>query len=152
MAFMRTSLSVDCPVEEFPGRETIYTNLRLHFMIWHVEYTIVVLKGGLGPHPWCDNYNMFLTQDAMAEGHIGTTMCKSGVNRNHHHIYDTVSQVTAGTEFQAQDQVLEKLDAFNYLVRMLSFDYRYWPVVVWNFRKYLVKWGWVSCLVCQEGG
>ena len=33
-------------------------------------------------------------------------------------------QVEAGTEFWAQDQVLENLDTFNYLVRMLSFDDR----------------------------
>ena len=43
-------------------------------MLWHVEDTIVVLKESLGPHPWCDNYNMFLTQEAMTEGHIGVTM------------------------------------------------------------------------------
>ena len=73
---------------------------------------------------------MFLTQEAMTEGHIGATMCKSGVNRNHHHLASTVAQVTAGTEFRAQDEVPEKLDTFNYLVRMLSFDDRYWPVVV----------------------
>ena len=58
----------------------------------------------------------------MAAGHLGTTMFKSGGKRKHHHLAATAAQVEAGTEFRAQNQVLEKLDTFNYLGRMLSFD------------------------------
>ena len=67
---------------------------------------------------------MFITQEAMAIGHLGTTMFKSGGKRNHHHLATTAAQITAGTEFLTQDQVLEKLDMFHYLVRMLSSDDR----------------------------
>ena len=62
---------------------------------------------------------MFITWEAMVAGHLGTTMCKIGVKRNHHHLSATAFQVAAGTEFQAEDQVLEKLDTLNYLGRML---------------------------------
>ena len=102
-------------------------------MLWHVEDTIVVLKEGLGPQPWCDNYNMFLIQEAMSEGHLVTTMCKSGGDLNHHHTAATAAHLEAGMEFRAQDEVLEKLDTFNYLVRMLSFDDKDWPVVARKF-------------------
>ena len=152
MAFLWNATSIDCPVEECPGRETICTNLQLHFMLWHMEDTIVILKDGLGPHPWCYNCNMFINQDAMAAEHLGTTICKSGVKRNHHHIAATAAQITAGTDFQAQDQVLEKLDTFNYLDMMLSFYDRDWPVVNWNLHKYWIKWGRLSCMLCQKGG
>ena len=47
-------------------------------MHWHVEDTIVILKEGLGPHPWCDNCNIIIIQKAMAAGNLGNTMCKSG--------------------------------------------------------------------------
>ena len=36
------------------------------------------------------------------------------------HIYATAYQVAAGTEFWSWDQVLEKVDTFKYLVRVLS--------------------------------
>ena len=44
LAFLQTSMSIDCPVEVCTERETINTNLRLHSMHWHVEDTIVVLN------------------------------------------------------------------------------------------------------------
>ena len=85
-------------------------------------------------------------------GQLGTTMCKSGGKRNHRHLSDTAFQVALGTEFQAEDQVLEKLDTFNYLGRMLSFDDIELPVVECNRHKDWSKWGWLSCLICQKGG
>ena len=83
-------------------------------MHWHVEDTIVILKEGLGPHPWCHNFNMSITQEAIAARHLGTTMIKSGGKRNHHHLAATAAQIEADTEFRAQNQVLEKLDTFNF--------------------------------------
>ena len=85
-------------------------------------------------------------------GHLGTTMCKSGGNRNHHHLSDTAVQVAVDTEFQAEDQVLEKLDTFNYLGRMLYFDDKDLPVVTWNLHKDWSRWGWLYYLICQKGG
>ena len=60
----------------------------------------------------------------MVAGHLGTTMYKIGVKRNHHHLSATAFQVAVGTEFQTEDQVLENLDTLTYLGRMLSFDDR----------------------------
>ena len=120
-------------------------------MHWHVDDTIVVLKEGLVPHPWCDNCNMFITQKAISAGHIGTTMCKIGGKRNHHHLAATDAHIAAGTEFRANDQVLEKLDTFNELGSMLSFYDIYWTEVAWNLHKYWIKWGRLSCLLCQKG-
>ena len=88
----------------------------------------------------------------MVAGHLGTTMCKSGGKRNHHHLYATAFQVALGTEFQAEDQVLEKLDTFNYMGRMLSFDNRDWSVVECNLHNDYIEWSWLSCLICQKGG
>ena len=95
---------------------------------------------------------MFINWEEMVSGHLGTTMCKSGGKLNYHHLSATAVQVAAGTEFQAEDQVLEKLDTFNYLGRILSFDDRDLPVVTWDLHKNWSKWGWLSCLICQKGG
>ena len=120
-------------------------------MHWNVEDAMMILKEGIGPHPWCDNCNIIINQDAMAAGHLGTTMCKSGVKLNHHHLAATAAHISAGTDFRAQDEVLENLDTFNYLGRMMSFDDRDWPVVAWNLHKYWSKWGRLSYLLCQKG-
>ena len=85
-------------------------------------------------------------------GHLGTTMCKSKGNRNQHHLSATAFQVAVDTEFQAEDQVLEKLDTFNYLGRMLYFDDRDLPMVTRNLHKDWSRWGWLSCMICQKGG
>ena len=85
-------------------------------------------------------------------GHLGTKMCKSVGKRNHHHLAVTAVQVAAGTEFQVKKNVLEKLDTFNYLGRILYFDDRDRPVVARNLDKYWIRWGRLSCLVCQKGG
>ena len=69
-------------------------------MLWYVEDTIVVLKEGPGPHPWCNKCNVLTSQEAMEEGHLGTTMFKSGGKRKHHHLAATSAQVEAGTEFR----------------------------------------------------
>ena len=65
-------------------------------------------------------------------GHFVTTMCRRGVKCKHHHLAVTDAQVSAGTEFRAQYQVLEQLDTFKYLGRMLYFDNIKWPMVDWN--------------------
>ena len=88
----------------------------------------------------------------MSSGHLGITMWKSGGKRKHHHLDFIAAQLAAGTEFRAQDQVLEKLYMFNYLGRMLSFDDRYWPVVERNLHKDWSTWGRLSCLMCKKGG
>ena len=86
----------------------------------------------------------------MAAGHLGTIIFKSGGKRKHHHLATTYTQVEAGTEFRAQNQVLEDLDTFNYLVRMLSFDDRDWPMLAWNLHKYWIKWGRLLFLLYQN--
>ena len=43
-------------------------------MHWYMEDKIVVLKKGPRPHLWRNKCNMFITQEEMAAGHIGTTM------------------------------------------------------------------------------
>ena len=82
-------------------------------MHWHVEDTIVVLKEVPRPQPWCNQCNMLIAWEEMTAGYLGTTTCKSGGKHKHHHLAATASQVAAGTELQAHDQVLEKLVTFN---------------------------------------
>ena len=89
-------------------------------------------------------------------GHFCRTLwhhnVQEGGNCKHNHLASTVAQVTAGMELRAQDQVLEKLDTFNYLVRMLYFDNIIFPMVAWNLQRERRKWGRLSYLLYLKGG
>ena len=104
--------SIDCPVEGFPGRATSLTNICMNFMHRHMEETIVVLKEGPAPHLHCEKCGMFIPQEAMSDGHLGTAMRKMGTEKKRCRIAVTNTQVESGKEFRAQDQVLENMDTF----------------------------------------
>ena len=86
------------PVEEYPGRATSCTKPRLNLMHHNVEYIILVLNKGPGPHPWCNQCDMFITRGDTAAENLGTAMCKRGAERKSHSISATSARVLAGTE------------------------------------------------------
>ena len=62
----------------WPGRATISPNLRLDFMHWHMEGTIIILNKGTGPHHQCYQCDMFLPREALAAGNICTKIWRRG--------------------------------------------------------------------------
>ena len=70
--------SINCLVKGCPGRETIHTNLQLHYIHRHLEDTIVVLNKGPFPHSLCNQCNILLTQKIMLARHLGTKILKRG--------------------------------------------------------------------------
>ena len=129
------AMATNCPVEGYPGRETSHTNLLLHFIHQITEDTIVVLNKGPGPHHRCKQCNMFIPQGAMLARHLGTAMCKRWSEQKRRRLATTNARSAAGMELQARYQLIEKLDTFKYMVRMLSFDGSKWPVVDQNFHR-----------------
>ena len=101
VAFTRTVKAIDFPVELFPERATSRTNLCLNAMHRHVDDIIVVLNKVPGPHPRYNKCYMFILQGEMATGHLGTEMCKRGLEKKRRHISTTTTQVAAGVDFRA---------------------------------------------------
>ena len=60
VSFPRTVGVIACPFPGFGGREINRTNLRIHFIHCHVQYTLVILEEGNCPHPWCLDCDMFV--------------------------------------------------------------------------------------------
>ena len=58
----------------------------------------------------------------MVVGHLGTIIWNRGAEKRRHPLAATPAQLEAGTEFRAQDQVIEKVETFKYLESILSFD------------------------------
>ena len=144
----RMAIAIKCLVEGYTWIDTSRINLRFYFMHWHMEDTIVVLNKGPGPHPRYEQCDMFIPQEAMAAGHLGTAMCKIGSEKKHRRLAATVNRLEVGTEFQTRDQVLEKVDIFKYLVRMLYFDDSDLPAVDRNLQIERMKRARLSCLIC----
>ena len=60
----------------------------------------------------------------MVVRHLGTIMWNRGAEQRLHPLAATSSQLAAGTEFRAQDQVLEKVETFKYMESILYFNNR----------------------------
>ena len=84
----------------------------------------------------------------MAVGHLCTVMCKRGAGLKRRRLAATAAQVLSGTYFWAQEQVLEKVDTFNYLESILSLYDRDWPMVTQNLHRERRKWGRFYYLFC----
>ena len=120
------------------GRVTNCPNPWIHCMHWHAEYTIFILNEGTIPHPTCNQYDMFILREALAAGHLGTAMCLRGSEWKHRRLAAADAQEAARTEFRAWDHVLERVETFKYLGRILLSEDSDWPVVagnLWNERR-----------------
>ena len=82
-------------------------------MQWRVEDTIIILDEGTPPQPQSGKCDMFVP---------GNEMCRREVEQKCFRIAANAAQVASGTDLRACDQVLEKVDTFKYLVRILSYD------------------------------
>ena len=68
---------MDDLVEGDPRRATNIPNTQMKFMHRNVADTIFILYEGTIPHPWCDQYNIFIFKEALAAGQLGP-QCERG--------------------------------------------------------------------------
>ena len=67
--------------------------------------------------------------------HLGTTMWERGSEWKHRNLAATASHIEAITEFWVWNQVLDKVDTFKYMDRMMFFDESDFPVVERNLQR-----------------
>ena len=114
-----TATSTAFPVEGRPGVSTSPTYLHFQLVHRHVEDTLIILNKGMVFHYWRGQCGMFVTRETLVAGNLGNEFFRRGGNRNYRRIATIFIQIVTGTEFRAQDQVLEKVKTFKYLDRML---------------------------------
>ena len=61
-------------MEDFLGQALSRTSLRVHFMHFHLRYTIVVMEKGERPHPLCLRWEMFIPWEDLNGRHPATEM------------------------------------------------------------------------------
>ena len=84
---------------------------------------------------------MFVPWEKMAAGHLGIKMCRRGEEKKRLCIASNATQVAVGKEFQARDQVLNKVHTLKQIFRMLSFYESDWPTISQNLQKKGIKLG-----------
>ena len=80
----------------------------------------------------------------MAVGHLGTAMCKRGAEQKRRYLAINTIHLEVVMEFRARDQVLENVDTFKYLGRILSYNYSDCAVVFRSLHRERSKWGMFS--------
>ena len=120
-------------------------------MPWNVEDTISILNEGTIPNPRCENCDMFISREVLWTGHLGTEKYNRGLYQENRFCTDAATWETARMEFRAQDHVLERVEKFKYLSRLLLPDDSDWQEVAGNICKVGRKLERFYCMLIQEG-
>ena len=99
--------------------ETSHTYLQLKYIHCHLDDTIVVLNKVPCLHPRCNQCNILIPQKTILARHLRNTILKRELLRKHRHLATTTFQIEATTELWVWKQVLEKMNTFKYLYKML---------------------------------
>ena len=150
--YPRTSTSITCLFEDCPGRATSWTNRQIYFIHRNVEDTIFFsFDKGMVLLLQCGQFDIFVTRKTSASGHLDIEMCSRMAVRKRHRLSANSARVAAGTEFWARDQVLDKLDTFKTLWRILSSDDINWTVACRKLKRVRRKWDRFSLLLSHDG-
>ena len=91
----------DCPVKGCRGRAEIWTTMRVNFPHQHVRNTVIILKEGNLPHPWCPRRDMMVTWKDTNRRHVTTTQCDKGTEQKGWRFTEEDMRKSAERSFQA---------------------------------------------------
>ena len=104
----------------------------MYFMHWHMEDTIFILNEGTISHPQCGQYNILILREPLEAGKFSTKICKRGAEQNNRRLADASTWKATRTEFRGQYYVLERVERFKYLFRILSYENSEWKDMTGN--------------------
>ena len=133
--FPRMAPQIDCPVKGCPGRATNWPKIDMYFMHWHMEDTIFILNEGTISHPQCGQYNILILREPLEAGQFSTKICKRGAEQNNRRLADASTWKATRTEFRGHYYVLERVERFKYLFRILSYENSEWKDMTGNLWK-----------------
>ena len=108
-----------CPVGGCLGVTKDGWNMRQHFQDMHLWDTVTVPKEGRS-YPWCRHCRMQV--NLWFTGHWKTKSCVIGTERKAQHKAAIDLAITLGCNFKVHGEVLEKVEVFKYLGRLLAQD------------------------------
>ena len=78
VSFPRAYVSIGCPVGACEGQATMRTNLRIHFLNFHMRDTIVIMEEGNLPHTCFLECDIFIPWAALNRHHHNISLCALG--------------------------------------------------------------------------
>ena len=136
-----------CPVPGCPGSAPRKWNVRRHFRDRH-PHDLADLPGE-GVYPRCPNCGMQTNPTGMGR-HRGTALCREGGERLRQHEAAVNSALALRQEFTAYGDVLERVEVFRYLGRLLAMDDVDRQAVDANLRKARRAWARLERLLRAE--
>ena len=137
---------IRCPVSVCPATVSTRDALRMHFSHRHWRDEIHILPGTC--YPRCPRCNV---QAHPSRQHFNSRRCQSGRARKRKRELEIEHLRALSTEFRIDDTLLENVETFRYLGRIVSATTEDWPSVSDNLRKARKSWGRFSTLLRREG-
>jgi len=138
---------LDCPVPGCVGRAASRDALRNHFCHRHPYDCIIIMPEGRLPKcPQCG------LQVNLTVSHRESRRCQLGRVRKRKRELE-IGQLRAleSTAFKVADSVLENVETFLYLGRVVTATTQDWPAVARNITRARKRWGRFSMLLRREG-
>ena len=154
VSFPRVLQSVRCPVPGFPAVCHSAGRLREHFMFRHFRSRIAVVQEVREPLPRCDMCGMHMPAGRLIR-HLWTERCdrnnQMSLRRRDVEIAAKCVGATLSLTGDYGAEILEVVDYFNYLGRILHRTDEDWPEVRRNIGRARQVWGRLGKLLRREG-
>lgn len=132
-----------------PGRALKRAGLRAHFARRHWQIQLIINEEG--PLPRCEKCLMSVLQLGLNRSHPTSQACREGAERvRRRHLHEEAHRASEVT-FTANGQMLEKVDVFKYLGRLLVINDDDAPALVRNLLRACSQWGRFSPVLTREG-
>jgi hypothetical protein len=138
----------DCPVPDCPGSSPTQWTLKRHFRDRHPR-DLVAFDGGF-PDGKCERCGMQCSAAAWARGHYSSLGCREGRARQRQLEAAVASALALRQSFGVGEDVLERVEVFKYLGRLLSMEDNDAQAVRANLRKARKVWARVGKVLTGE--
>ena len=136
---------IRCPVPNCPATVSTRDSLRKHFSHRHWRDTIHIL-----PEPCYPRCPRCLMQAYPTQQHLRSRRCQNGRVRKRKRDLEVEHLRSLNTELRVNGTLLENVETFRYLGRIVSATAEDWPAVSHNLRQARKRWGRFSTLLRRE--
>ena len=150
VSFPRHVRVKNCPVPGCSGRSRSRIGLRRHFMHRHPHDNIHILEEHTNPYPKCERCGLQVPWRALMTSHHHTQACLSGTSLRNKRHRALETQRAHEVTFTVEGKVLERVDTFRYLGRMISHTNSDWPAVFRQLTRARQRWAMLVRAIAHD--
>ena len=151
VSFPNHLASCPCPVEGCPHSSRTRAGLRTHFNHRHWHDMIHILEEHPAIYPQCPRCGLHVPHTQLNNRHYNTDLCRKGMRRRANREAERTAFEASGVTFMLNNELLEKVDVFRYLGRLLSYNNSDWPTLYYNLKKAQQRWAMVARILVRDG-